>query len=58
MNKMRNDSFIWDGRIVVSKKPLDVVMFRLEPELIEKLKKVENRSKLIRDAVKEKLKKL
>ena len=58
MNKMRNDSFIWDGRIVVSKKPLDVVMFRLEPELIEELKKVENRSKLIRDAVKEKLKKL
>jgi len=56
MNKLREGSFVWDGRIAVTKRPLDVVMFRLEPELIEELNKVENKSKLIRDAVKEKLK--
>lgn len=49
------DNLIWDGRVMTTKKNLKMVNFRLEPDLIEQLNKIKNKSELIRKAVKEKL---
>ena len=48
----------WTGQIMCNKKRNRIVNFRAEPDLVEQLQKVENKSKLIREAVREKLKNL
>jgi len=46
----------WTGRIMCNKKRSRNINLRIEPELIDILKKMENRSEFIRKAIKEKLK--
>ena len=45
----------WSGRIICDKKRSMNINFRVEPELFKKLEKIENKSELIREAIKEKL---
>jgi hypothetical protein len=45
----------WTGRIMCNKKRNELINFRAEPELVERLRKMENKSEFIRKAVKEKL---
>lgn len=45
----------WSGRIICNKKRSRNINFRVEPELFKKLEKIENKSELIREAIKEKL---
>jgi len=53
---METESSVWDGRIVKTKKRFENVSFKVDQELFLRLKKIENKSKLIREAVREKLK--
>ena len=48
---MKNNNFIWDGRIAVSRRNSRMINFRAEKELAEKLEKYENISGFVRDAV-------
>lgn len=41
---------------MASKKSLRLINFRIEPEIIEKLNNLENKSEFIREAVKKELK--
>lgn len=45
----------WTGRIMCNKKRYELINFRADPKLVEQLNKMENKSKFIREAVREKL---
>ena len=48
---MKDNYFIWDGRIAVSRRNSKMINFRAEKELAEKLSKKKNVSEYVRDAV-------
>jgi uncharacterized protein YxjI len=48
----------WTGRIMHNKKRMEVINFRADYELALALRKLDNKSDIIREAVREKLQKI